>query len=80
MSNINPVEATNTAELHPQGFSRMKPTADLIGVSVQSIKRWYNAGKFVKPVNVNGVLLFKNSDLIAWVEQQHSDSEVNHEK
>lgn len=50
MSNINPVEATNTAELHPQGFSRMKPTADLIGVSVQSIKRWYNAGKFVKPV------------------------------
>ena len=28
MSNINPVEATNTAELHPQGFSRMKPTAD----------------------------------------------------
>ena len=35
MATYKATEVTTTAELHPQGFSRMKPTADLIGVSVQ---------------------------------------------
>lgn len=70
MTDLTTTEAMNTVELHPQGFSRLQPTAELLGVSTQSLKRWYNAGKFVKPKNINGILLFKNSDLIAWIEQQ----------
>ena len=68
--------------LHPNGQTRIKDAADIIGVHHQTLRRWWKSGRFMKPTNINGILLFKNSDLIAWVEQQHSDSdsEVSHEK
>ena len=68
------------AGLHPHGQTRIKAAAAIVGVHPLTLRRWWQAGKFMKPTNINGILLFKNSDLIAWLEQQHSDSEVNHEK
>ena len=73
MSDLNSVEvAINTTELHPQAFSRVQSVADLFEVTPRTIKSWYKAGKFIEPVNINGILLFKNSDLIAWIGKQQS--------
>lgn len=62
--------------LNPQGYSRIKPTAELIGLHHQTLRRWWKVGKFPKPVNVNGVPMFRNADLLAFLERQHSASEV----
>ena len=65
----------NPAELHPQGQTRIKPAADLLGVHHQTLRRWWKAGKIAKPTNIHGILLFKNSDLLAFIERGHaSDS------
>ena len=72
MATYKATEVTTTAELHPNGNTRIKDAADIIGVHHQTLRRWWKSGRFMKPTNINGILLFKNSDLIAWVEQQHS--------
>lgn len=64
-----------TAELHPQGQTRIKAAASLLGVHHQTLRRWWKAGKVPKPTNVHGILLFKNSDLIAFVESQHATND-----
>lgn len=63
-------------ELHPQGQTRIKAAASLIGVHHQTLRRWWKAGKFPKPIDINGILLFKNADLLAWLERQHAASEA----
>ncbi|MEK6219948.1 MAG: helix-turn-helix domain-containing protein [Psychrobacter cryohalolentis] len=62
--------------LNPQGYSRIKPTAELIGLHHQTLRRWWKAGKFPKPVDINGIPMFKNADLLAFLERQHSASGV----
>lgn len=64
------------AELHPQGQTRIKPTAAIAGVHHQTLRRWWKADKFPKPININGILLFRNADILAWLERQHAASEV----
>ena len=73
MLNIQEPIQENTV-LHPQGQSRIKPTADLIGVHHQTLRRWWKAGKFPKPININGILLFKNADVLAWLENAQQAS------
>ena len=63
-----------TTALHPQGQSRIKPTADLIGVHHQTLRRWWKAGKFPKPLEINGILLFRNADVLAWLENAQQSS------
>ena len=67
---------TSPAELHPNGQTRIKAAANLIGVHHQTLRRWWKADKFPKPSNINGILLFRNADLLAWLERQHLASEV----
>ena len=62
--------------IHPDGQMRIKQAAALIGVSPLTLRRWWQAEKFIKPSNVNGILLFKNSDILAFIDSQHTDSEV----
>ena len=83
MTNINPtINSSNQVKdeqptpLNPQGYSRIKPTAELIGLHHQTLRRWWKADKFPKPTDINGILLFRNADLLAWLERQHSASEV----
>lgn len=68
-------DTSPTAELHPLGQTRVLPAAELAGVSRQTLRRWYRAGKFPKPLKINGMLLFKNSDLIEWFEKNASKGE-----
>ncbi len=54
-------------ELHPQGQTRIKSAATIVGVHHQTLRRWWKADKFPKPIDINGILLFRNADLIAWL-------------
>lgn len=64
-----------TAELHPLGQTRVLVAAELAGVSRQTLRRWYRAGKFPKPLQINGMLLFKNTDLIEWFDNNASNGD-----
>ncbi len=58
--------------LHLQGQTRIIPTAEIIGVHHQTIRRWWKEGKFIKPIEINGMLFFKNADILNWLEEQHN--------
>lgn len=80
MSNIpsstQPTQTEQPTPLNPQGNSRIKPTAAIVGVHHQTLRRWWKSDKFPKPINVNGIPMFRNTDILAWLERQHSASEV----
>ena len=61
-----------TTELHPNGQTRIKAAANLIGVHHQTLRRWWKADKFPKPINVNGIPMFRNADLLLWLENHTS--------
>ena len=61
--------------LNPQGYSRIQPTAELIGLHHQTLRRWWKADKFPKPINVNGIPMFRNSEILCFLENQQSASE-----
>ena len=65
-----------TAELHLNGQTRIKPAATIVGVHHQTLRRWWKAGKFPKPTDIHGILLFRNADLLLWLEK-HQPSTNN---
>tara|TARA_R110000751_G_scaffold261770_2_gene361080 strand:- start:388 stop:648 length:261 start_codon:yes stop_codon:yes gene_type:complete len=66
-----------TAELHLNGQTRIKPAATIVGVHHQTLRRWWKAGKFPKPTNIHGILLFKNADLLSWLEKYQPSTDVD---
>ena len=80
MSNLSSSTQPTTTEqptpLNPQGYSRIKPTADLIGLHHQTLRRWWKADKFPKPIDINGIPMFRNSDILRFIENQQPVSEV----
>lgn len=75
MSNVPSSTQTTTEQptpLNPQGYSRIQPTAELIGLHHQTLRRWWKANKFPKPINVNGIPMFRNADLLLWLENHTS--------
>jgi predicted site-specific integrase-resolvase len=63
------------ADLDPSGQTRIKPAAALLGVHHQTLRRYWKADKIAAPVNIQGILLFKNSDLLAFIDSQHANSD-----
>lgn len=63
------------AQLHPQGQTRIKATAKLIGVHHQTLRRWWKADKFPRPTDIHGILLFKNADLLSWLASHDMDAD-----
>ena len=76
INNSQPTQAEQPTPLNPQGYSRIKPTAELIGLHHQTLRRWWKADKFPKPINVNGIPMFRNSDILRFIENQQPVSEV----
>ena len=64
-----------TTELHPNGQTRIKAAANLIGVHHQTLRRWWKADKFPKPTDINGILLFRNADILSFLDSQQSTSD-----
>ena len=65
----------NPSQLHPQGQTRIKAAAALIGVHHQTLRRWWKADKFPKPTDIHGILLFKNADLLSWLASHDMDAD-----
>lgn len=65
----------SSSQLHPQGQTRIKAAASLIGVHHQTLRRWWKSDKFPKPVNINGILLFRNADILSFLDSQQPTSD-----
>tara|TARA_R110002124_G_scaffold286202_1_gene466339 strand:- start:153 stop:407 length:255 start_codon:yes stop_codon:yes gene_type:complete len=72
INNSQPTTTEQPTPLNPQGYSRIQPTAELIGLHHQTLRRWWKADKFPKPINVNGIPMFRNADLLLWLENHTS--------
>ncbi|WP_379544131.1 helix-turn-helix transcriptional regulator [Psychrobacter sp. R86515] len=59
-------------ELHPNGQTRIKAAAAIIGVHHQTLRRWWKADKFPKPTDIHGIMLFRNADLLTWIAKSHN--------
>ncbi|MGP5062985.1 helix-turn-helix transcriptional regulator [Psychrobacter celer] len=75
INNSHQTKDEQPTPLNPQGYSRIKPTAELIGLHHQTLRRWWKADKFPKPINVNGIPMFRNSDILRFIENQQPVSE-----
>ena len=75
-SSNQPTTTEQPTPLNPQGYSRIKPTAELIGLHHQTLRRWWKADKFPKPIDVNGIPMFRNSEILRFIENQQPASEV----
>ncbi|WP_333954832.1 helix-turn-helix transcriptional regulator [Psychrobacter sp. S4(2024)] len=75
INDSNQARDEQPAPLNPQGYSRIQPTAELIGLHHQTLRRWWKADKFPKPININGIPMFRNSDILRFIENQQSVSE-----
>ena len=74
INNSQPTTTEQPTPLNPQGYSRIKPTAELIGLHHQTLRRWWKADKFPKPIDINGIPMFRNSELLAWLESHTSNT------
>ena len=56
--------------LPTDGFIRVMPLARLLGIHHQTLRRWWKNGLFPKPQHRNGILLFSNSEVKEWINNQ----------
>lgn len=56
--------------LPTDGFIRVMPLAQRLGIHHQTLRRWWKNGLFPKPQRRNGILLFSNSDVKQWIANQ----------
>ena len=64
----NPNTQPATLDTLPsEGFIRVMPLAQRLGIHHQTLRRWWKNGLFPKPQHRNGILLFSNSDVKEWI-------------
>ena len=64
----NPNTQPATLDTLPtDGFIRVMPLAQRLGIHHQTLRRWWKNGLFPKPQHRNGILLFSNLDVKEWI-------------
>lgn len=56
--------------LPSEGFIRVMPLAQRLGIHHQTLRRWWKTNKFPCPQTRNGILLFSNADVKEWINNQ----------
>lgn len=74
MTNLSKAPTNNTT-LSVNGYTRIMPMADYLGVHHQSVRRWIKQGKIPAPKVVNGLKLFSNAEILQWLDSQQSANE-----
>lgn len=54
--------------IDPKGYVKPGRVAKLLDIHRSTLHSWIAAGKIIKPVNINGALRFKVSEIIRWIE------------
>lgn len=68
-------QPTHEAKLASDGYTRIMPMAEYLGVHHQSIRRWIKQGKMPAPRVVNGLQLFDNAEIKVWLESHTATHE-----
>ena len=66
--NTQPLPPLDT--LPSEGFIRVMPLAQRLGIHHQTLRRWWKTNKFPCPQTRNGILLFSNADVKEWINNQ----------
>jgi predicted site-specific integrase-resolvase len=67
----NTANSSTTPDTLPsEGFIRVMPLSRLLGIHHQTLRRWWRMGQFPRPQRRNGILLFKNSEVKHWIDNQ----------
>ena len=67
----NPNTQPATLDTLPtDGFIRVMPLAQRLGIHHQTLRRWWKNDSFPKPQKRNGILLFNNAEVKAWINNQ----------
>ena len=56
--------------LPKEGFIRVMPLSQRLGIHHQTLRRWWKTDSFPKPQKRNGILLFNNAEVKAWINNQ----------
>ncbi len=56
--------------LPTEGFIRVMPLSKRLGIHHQTLRRWWKKNSFPKPQKRNGILLFNNAEVKAWINNQ----------
>ena len=56
--------------LPTEGFIRVVPLSKRLGIHHQTLRRWWKNDSFPKPQKRNGILLFNNAEVKAWINNQ----------
>ena len=75
VKNATPSDNPNTQPapldtLPTDGFIRVMPLAQRLGIHHQTLRRWWKTNKFPCPQTRNGILLFSNADVKEWINNQ----------
>lgn len=64
------------AQLHPQGFSRIREVLLIVPFSRATLWRRVKSGDFPQPLKVSGITAWRNCEVISWIEAQAGAVEV----
>lgn len=72
MTNLSSTPTTstpkNTASLSKDGYMRIMPIADYLGIHHQTVRRYVKQGRMPAPKLVCGVQLFDMTEIKQWLE------------
>ena len=69
---------TNTApQLAPTGHTRIMALAQYLGIHHQTLRGWIKQKKIPQPRIINGIKLFDNAEILAWLEESKQGSQSN---
>lgn len=55
---------------NPDGYIRLNALADFLQVHRVTLYRWIRLDQFPKPIKLNGVTLFKNADVVEYLDDK----------
>lgn len=62
--------STTTAhQLAPTGHTRIMALAQYLGIHHQTLRGWIRDDKIPQPKIINGIKLFDNAEILAWLEE-----------
>ncbi len=68
---VNHTPATDQPKNLPKdGYTRLMPLADYLGVHHHTIRRWIKTNKMPQPKHINGLMLFENSKIHDWLKSE----------
>lgn len=62
-------------DLAPTGHTRIMALAKYLGIHHQTLRGWVRDDKIPQPKVINGIKLFDNAEVLAWLKKQRATTD-----